>query len=112
MVDFTDAPAGMIARLDDALARRGQDVKLRKTNTAVGQVTVRAKVRFYKPDEIAGIITAGDSKIILSPTGLDAFGVPPANGFVVVDGSPRRIIVPNPIMSGGVLVRIELQVRG
>jgi len=105
-------PADMIAELDGALAFAGSDVVLRKTNSAVGQITVRARVRFYKPDEIAGIIQQGDSKVVLSPTGLDAFGVPPQNGFVVVDGSPRRIIAPNPIRIQGTLVRIELQVRG
>lgn len=112
MVDTTDTPTGMIARLDAALLRRGEDVKLRKTNTAVGEMTVRARVRFYKPDEIAGIVQQGDSKVLISPTGLAVFGVPPQNGFVVVAGVPRRIIAPNPIRVAGTLVRIELQVRG
>lgn len=105
-------PAEMIADLDAALLRVGSTVKVRKTNTAVGQVEVRARVRFYKPNEIVGIIQQGDSKVVLSPTGLEAFGVPPQNGFVVVDGAPRRIILPNPIMVQNTLVRIELQVRG
>lgn len=105
-------PAEMIADLDAALLRVGSTVKVRKTNTAVGQVEVRARVRFYKPDEIAGIIQQGDSKVVLSPTGLESFGVPPQNGFVVVDGSPRRIISTNAIRVADVLVRIEAQVRG
>ncbi|ODT22222.1 MAG: hypothetical protein ABS35_15335 [Kaistia sp. SCN 65-12] len=105
-------PAEMIADLDAALLVAGSTVQLRKTNSAVGQVTARARVRFYKPDEIVGIIQQGDSKVVLSPTGLDAFGVPPQNGFVLVDGSPRRIILPNPIKIQDTLVRIELQVRG
>jgi hypothetical protein len=105
-------PSQLIADLDAALARTGQRVIIRKTNSTDGQVTVRARVRFYKPDEIAGIIQQGDSKVILSPTGLDEFGVPPQNGFVVVNGSPRRIVLPNPIYVADTLVRIELQVRG
>jgi hypothetical protein len=105
-------PAQQIADLDAALARRGTSVQLRKTNTHVGQVTVLAKWRGYKPDEIAGIIQQGDSKVIISPTGLDAFGIPPQNGYVVISNVPRRIIAPTPIYDGGVLVRIELQVRG
>jgi hypothetical protein len=112
MLDLSDTPAGMISRLDASLAKHGQDVTLRKTNSTDGQVTVRARVRFYKPDEIAGIIQQGDSKVILSPTGLGEFGVPPQNGFVVVNGSPRRIILPNPMYVDATLVRIELQVRG
>lgn len=105
-------PAQMIADLDAALAAVGQDVLLRKTNTAVGQLAARARVRGYKPDEIVGLIGAGDTKIVISPTGLEAFGIPPANGFVVVNGVPRRIMMPNPIYVGGTLVRIDLQVRG
>ncbi|RUU29761.1 hypothetical protein [Mesorhizobium sp. M6A.T.Ce.TU.016.01.1.1] len=112
MVDLSDTPAGTIARLDDALSRRGQDVKLRKSNTATGEVTVKARVRFYKPAELVGIIQQGDSKVVISPTGLTSFGVPPANGYVIVDDIPRRIIAPTPIRVAGTLVRIELQVRG
>jgi hypothetical protein len=106
-------PAQMIADLDEALARVGSTVALRKTNTTTGQVTVKARVRFYAPAEIAGIIEQGDSKVVLSPTGLGAFGVPPQGGFVVTaDGTPRRIITPTPIYVADTLVRIELQVRG
>lgn len=105
-------PAAAIAMLERQLTAHGQDIVVRKTNSATDQVTVRAKVRFYKPDEVVGIIVAGDSKIVISPTGLESFGVPPSNGFVVVDGAPRRIIAANPIHIAGELVRIDLQVRG
>jgi len=105
-------PAQQIADLDAALERRGTAIQLRKTNSAAGQVTVPAKWRGYKPDEVMGIILAGDTKVILSPTGLETFGIPPQNGYAVVGGVPRRIIVPTPIYDGGVLVRIELTVRG
>lgn len=105
-------PAQQIADLDAALRRRGTTVQLRKANTHVGQLDVLAKWRGYKPDEIAGIIQQGDTKVVISPTGLDAFGVPPQNGYVVLTGIPRRIVSANPIYDGGVLVRIELQVRG
>ncbi|MBR2689170.1 MAG: hypothetical protein IKE42_15060 [Aquamicrobium sp.] len=105
-------PAQQIADLDAALARRGTSIHLRKTNSAVGQVTVPAKWRGYKPDEVMGIIRAGDTKIVVSPTGLATFGIPPQNGYAVIDGAPRLIVVPLPIYDGGVLVRIELTVRG
>lgn len=112
MVDMSDTPAGMIARLDAAIARRGQTVTLRKTNTAVGQVTVGGHVRNFKPDEIVGIIQQGDTNVIVSPTGLETFGVPPINGFVVIDGVPRRIVGVTPMKSANTLVRIEIQVSG
>lgn len=105
-------PAELIADLDASLMRRGTLVQLRKSNSAEGQVSVPAKWRGYKPAEVIGLIQAGDTKVILSPTGLEEFGVPPQNGFVVIDGKPRRIIVPTPIFDRGVLVRIELAVRG
>ncbi|MBN9235099.1 MULTISPECIES: hypothetical protein [Phyllobacteriaceae] len=105
-------PAQQIADLDAALARRGTSIQLRKTNSATGQVTVPAKWRGYLPQEVIGIIQAGDTKVIVSPTGLEAFGIPPQNGFAVLAGIPRRIIAPTPIYDGGVLVRIELAVRG
>lgn len=112
MADLSDTPAGIISRLDASLLKHGEDVTLRKSNTATGEVTVRARVRLYEPAELVGIINQGDSKVIISPTGLTSFGVPPANGYVVVNDIPRRIIAPNPIRVAGTLVRIELQVRG
>jgi len=105
-------PAQMIADLDAALAEVGETVLLRKTNTHVGQASVKARMRFYKPDELTGILQQGDSKVVVSPTGLESFGVPPQNGFVVAGGVPRRIISVTPIRVADVLVRIEMQVRG
>lgn len=112
MPNLSDTPAGMISRLDAALERRGETVILRKSNSTVGQVSVKAKVRAYRPDEIAGILQQGDSQVILSPTGLSVFGLPPQNGFVVAGDVPRRIVGVTPIRVADTLVRIELQVRG
>lgn len=105
-------PTEIIARLDGALARRGEDVLLRKSNSVAGQVTVKGRIRFYRPDEIEGIIVQGDSKVVISPTGLDTFGIPPSNGYVVIADTPRRIIAVNAIRDGGTLVRIDMQCRG
>lgn len=105
-------PAQMIADLDRAVASYGQTVILRKANTAIGQVSVNGHVRNYKPEELVGIIEQGDSKVILSPTGLETFGVPPQNGFVVIDGKPRMIKAATPMKVANTLVRIELAVKG
>ena len=107
-----DTPAAMIARLDAALVRRGQNVILRTGNTTVGQITIRARVRGYKPSEVIGIIQQGDSKVVVSASSLITFGMPTTAGFVVVNGVPRRIISVVPIQPGGTLVRVDLQVRG
>lgn len=106
------SPAQQVADLDASLGRRGTSIQLRKTNSATGQVTVPAKWRGYKPTEVMGILQAGDTLVVLSPTGLSSFGVPPQNGYAVLAGVPRRIIAATPIYDGGVLVRIELAVRG
>lgn len=107
-----DTAAARIARLDAALIRRGEDVLLRKTNSVVGQITVRASVRTYGADEIVGIIAAQDREVTISPTGLETFGLPPVNGYVVIDGVPARIMSVKPARPGGVLTRVDLQVRG
>ena len=112
MSAVVDTPAAMIARLDGALERRGEDVFLRKTNTAVGQLAVRARVRFYRPTELVGLIVQGDSKVVISGTGLSVFGVPPINGYVVSNGVPRVIKGVTPTRQDGVLVRVDMQVRG
>lgn len=105
-------PAAAIAALDRQLAMHGENVILRRTNSTTGQVTVRAKCRGYRPSEVAGIIMAGDTLVILSPTDAGAFGAPPENGFVVVDGKPRRVISSLPVRIDGEIVRFEAQVRG
>ena len=105
-------PAEAIADLDASLARVGEDVKLRKTNSATGQKTVRARVRGYKPDEVIGIIQQGDSKVVISPSCLGSFGMPAINGYVVAGGVPRRIMGIYAPTIQGTVVRIEMQVRG
>lgn len=103
-------PAQAIASLDAQLLMHGEDVKVRASNTATGEAAVRAFVRGYKPQELIGIVEQGDTKIIASPTDLAA--VPAQNGFVVVAGTPRRIISAHGIRLAGELVRVEIQVRG
>jgi len=113
MIDLSDTPAGMIARLDASLARHGQDVILRSGNTTVGQQPCRAFVRGYEPSELIGLIKQGDKKVTVSPTGLGGFGEPRENQFVVVDGKPRAIQgEPEFIRVDSVLVRINMTVRG
>lgn len=126
------SPASLIADLDDALADCGEDVVLRRNTLAAGNVlipfdaTVRGFVRGYDPAEITGTIIQGDTKIILSPTDIDASGwpgpsvgtvvgdrrVPRKGDIVVVQGSPRQVQASAPKYVMGELVRIEIQVRG
>jgi hypothetical protein len=114
MLDMSNTPSGMIARLDDSLRRLGQDVILRTGNTTVGQVTVRAHVRTVKArDELIGGIVQGDKIVRISPTGLGSFGEPKKGQFVVIGGKPHAIVAePEFLRPGGTLVRINMIVRG
>lgn len=110
-------PAAAITALDRQLAAHGQDVILRRY-TGVGQArtstdaTVRAFVRDYRPDEIVGGIAQGDTEVTLSPTGVLAGGLPKRGDQVVIDGTPRTIQGAPPVRLAGMVVRINLQVRG
>lgn len=123
--------AEAIADLDAALASEGEDVVLRRGAQApFTDLTVRAHVRHIRPDEVSGGIVAGDSMVTISPTGLDQaawmaaagsvgaapFAVdrrPPKVGDrIIVQGRLRRVEHAAPILMAGVLVRINMQVRG
>jgi hypothetical protein len=106
-------PGASIAMLDRNIARHGQTVLLRRGST---EVTVRAFVREYKPDEIVGPIGQGDSNVVLSPTQIvgTPFATAPLarNDKVVVRGRVRNIEAADPVLLDDQLVRINLQVRG
>lgn len=126
------SPASMIADLDDALADCGEDVVLRRNTLAGGNIlipfdaTVRGFVRGYDPTELTGTIIQGDTKVIVSPTDIDASGwpgpsvgtvvgdrrVPRKNDIVLIQGSPRQVMAAAPKYVAGTLVRVEIQVRG
>lgn len=109
--NLDDTPAGAIARLDDALKRRGQTVTVRRLS-GPADLQVLANVRGYKPSELVGGIAQGDTSIVLSPTGLAAF-VPLKRGDkIVIDGALKNVEAANNIKMANILVRINLQVRG
>ena len=92
MTDWSDTPAGTIARLDEALERRGEEVILRRVVGTVNQsftdVTVLALVTGFKPQELVGGITQESLLLVISPTQINQTqwpgGMPPS--FV---GDPR-----------------------
>jgi len=124
-----------IRDLDAALALDGEDIVLRRVTGAANQAhfdcTCQAFVRGYQPHELiagSGIIQ-GDSKVIISPTQIDAAGWPGAQAvtsppstidpriprkgdIVVVNGIARGVQGASPTNIDGVLVRIDMQVRG
>lgn len=116
-----DTPAGMISRLDAALARRGQNIALRRVTLGPAsqqvafEVAVRANVRPVKPEELIGSIDQRQHRIVVSPTDLCAtqFPMPLRKGDkAVVDGGVKDIEFVKPIKVADVLVRVELTVTG
>ncbi|MBW9062379.1 hypothetical protein JNB71_03510 [Rhizobium herbae] len=106
-------PEQAIASLDRHIAKHGQAVKIRKTNSAVDEVETRAFVRGMKPDEIAGAITQSDRKVVLSPTGIEIAALPKASGYLVIDNAPAAIIgKPEFVKMNDVIVRINVSVKG
>lgn len=122
-----------IAALDNALLRGGSDITLRRITGTVPSltnvdVTVRASVRSYQPQELVGGISQTDSQVIISPTQIAALPWP-GNGEVasatvadptlprkgdkfVIAGRVRNIEVVDPIYLNGELVRLDIRVSG
>jgi hypothetical protein len=109
MVDLSDTPAGMIARMDAAISRRGQTITLRRGTTVQ---TCKAVVRGYEVEKITGTISVADRHVIVSPTGLGDFGIPHGSDEFLSNGRPFRVQGDvNPIYVDDVLVRVEMRVR-
>lgn len=110
MADMSDTPAGMISRLDEAIARRGQTVTV--TKRTGGIVTCKAHVRPVKVEELVGPVQQTWLKIILSPTGLSGI-LPLVKGdTITVDSKVRQVEFPKPIKSADTLVRFECMAAG
>jgi hypothetical protein len=123
-------PAQLIADLDAALARTGEDCILRRKEGSPlveKDVTVRASVRGLRSAEIVGSATQAWSKVVISMTQILAAGwpaghtvtpgaadprLPRANDFLVVKGKARQIMFVNPIAVDGTVVRVEMTVVG
>lgn len=127
MSDYIDA-------LDEALLAAGEDVILRRIvgtgASAVNvDVTVRASVRAFAPDELVGTLSQSDSNVIISPTQIMAAQWPggqPVSGAIhqadprvpkvgdkaIIQGRVRNITFVEPILVAGELVRIEMTVAG
>lgn len=108
-------PASAIAVLDRQLAAHGEDVTIYRASPAGNTGAIRAKVRGLRAEELrpgsSGV--QGTFRAILSPTGLGAFGIPRTTDKLRRgSGEQRAIGFVNPIMLGGVLVRVEVDFQG
>jgi len=119
-VRLDDSAEGRIARLDASLARRGQDITVRRLTLGPGGLQipfdaegVRARVRAAADDELIANIAQQQWIVILSPTGLSAFPLPLRKGDkAVIDGAAKNVELVKPFLVDGTLVRIELTVFG
>lgn len=126
-------PDDALSSLDRQLASSGEDVILQRLVGSANQVVipgkVRAFVRNYEPRELVGSVIQGDSKVTVSPTDIenarwpgprvvravpDATDarIPRKDDRVVIAGKTRTVQAAAPIYLAGVLIRIDLQVRG
>ena len=123
-------PAQLIADLDAALARTGEDCTLRRKEGSPlveKDVTVRASVRGARSSEVVGTVTQAYSKAVISMTQILAAGwpaghtvaagavdprLPRANDFLIVKGKARQVMFVNPIAVDSTVVRVEMTVAG
>jgi len=120
--------------LNRQLAEHGQDIRLTRMTLGPGGVLIpfsvdcRAFVRDYDPDELVGGIIQGDTKVVLSPTEIEAQGWPGPNSSAtptnqdrrvprkddkaLLAGKSRNVETGKPVYLNGELVRINLVVRG
>lgn len=125
-----------IAELDRALMLDGQDIVLRHVtgSTAATQVSVdvtcRAFVRGFAPEELVSGITQQDSRVVLSSTQIDAAlwpGAPAVLAFddpdprvpnknrgdlCYIDGRKHSIESARGVTIDATLVRLDMVVRG
>lgn len=110
--------SGEIAALDDALARAGETIIIRRYTATTGNprpkvdLPVRAGVRAVAAAQLVGVIDQSASMVIVSPTGLSSLLPLKKGDKVVIQGKERNIEFPKPIFIQDVLVRIELLVTG
>lgn len=126
-MNIDDTPAARIARLDDALARRGQAATVRRrvgtSPTQFVDLAVRVRLSGYGTADVNSGIKVTDSKFIASPTPIASAGAawPGAAGggtdikigdFLLAEGRLRRIEQVDNIRIGDALVRIEGRISG
>lgn len=119
--NWVDSPAGMIARLDAALARRGEDIVLQRMltdeagmQTPTYQAACRASVRGHRPQALDES-EVPNTKAVISPTGLTAAlwpGLPQKDDRVIFQGDrSANVEQVAPIYVDGILVRIDIEFR-
>lgn len=119
-------PAREISRLDRSLAKRGSPVTLRRVGSPNVDVDLPAQMTFGRDLTEDGGVSQNEFDVILSPTKIIEAGwpgalaqtdgtdplVPRRNDRIIANGRSYTVTAPNPAYLNGVLVRIDLKVRG
>jgi len=111
-------PQTIIARTDAAIALYGQTVTIQRTavDPGTGTITVTASVdcpaavRTSAPQDLEGDVV--DIRVVVSPTGLGAFGIPSRDDRILINGNPSNIETIGPLYFGGQLCRVNMLCRG
>lgn len=105
------SPAQAIAALDRQLRQRGMDVTLIAAGREA-RATVRGRPSGYRADELGQGVQQGMTKIILSPTGLEAYGQPTKLDAIQYGGRSQTVEVVDPAWIDGRVVRFDVWVLG
>lgn len=108
-------PQQAISALDRQNAEHGEDVRVRSAKDLVGEgVVVRAFIRGYRPDELAGGVQQGDREGVISPTALATAGdlKLERNMKLRVGDRWTNIEFANPVRLRGEIVRWNLWLKG
>ncbi|MHA6690594.1 hypothetical protein [Devosia sp. A449] len=101
-------PAQAIAALDGQIADHGQAIAFRR-----GAIEQNAAgfVRGYDPEQLVGMITQRDRKVIVSPSSLGSYEIKENDDFAITAGAKLgKVISAEPIHIGATLVRWNLLV--
>ena len=121
-------PASETIALDQALARAGENIIVRRiVDGSLVDLPCRAVVRGVTQEKVIGTILATDLEVIISPTEILAANwpsnptivsgqadprIPRITDFVVAKGKQRQVKFSDPIFVGNEWVRCNLLVAG
>lgn len=107
-------PSTAIRSLDRQLSLHGSTLVLKRgdNQTPSATVTVKGYQTSLRPEKFVGSSKQGDSMIVLSPTGLGAYGEPLEDEWAVFGGRTLSVYFVRRKLVANTLVRIELLVRG
>lgn len=100
-------PEQAIGQLDRQLAKAGQDIAFRRGAT---EKAAWGKLDSYEPEQLVGLITQADQKLIVSPTSLGTYE-PRENDDFATGGKLGKVMAAQPRRMQNVIVRWNIRVR-